>query len=116
MGKIYIEGIKLYAYHGCLAEEGKIGANYLVDVSLETDFSKAESCDNLEDTVDYVLVFEIVRQEMAIRSNLLEHVARRIIRQLQLKVKRLKKVEVRVSKLNPPMNGNVEKVSVVVTE
>ncbi len=116
MGKIHIEGIKLYAYHGCLPEEAKIGANYLVDVYIETDFSKAETSDSLVDTVDYVMVYETVKQEMAIRSNLLEHVGRRIINQLYGIAKSAKKIEVRVTKLNPPMNGNIEKVSVLVTE
>ncbi len=116
MGKIQIEGIRLYAYHGCLLEEAKIGANYLVDVHLEADFLKAEISDSLADTVDYVMVYEIVKKEMAIRSNLIEHVARRIIKQLYHTAKKAKKIEVRVTKLNPPMNGNIEKVSVLVIE
>ena len=39
--KVNIEGIKLYAYHGCLDEEARIGSNYIIDVKFETDFTQA---------------------------------------------------------------------------
>ena len=113
MGLIYIEGIKLYAYHGCLEEEGKIGANYIVDVILETDVEKAAATDDLTQTIDYVAVYEVVKKEMTIRSRLIEHVGKRILTHLKSNFKSLQKVEVKITKLNPPMNGDVEKVSVV---
>jgi dihydroneopterin aldolase len=116
MNKIVIEGIKVYAYHGCMEEEGKIGANYIVDVILEIDFAKASQTDDLTETIDYVAVYDIVKKQMAIRSNLIEHVCRRIVIELKKEFPILKKSEVKVSKLNPPMNGNVEKVSVIITE
>ncbi len=116
MHKIIIEGIKVYAYHGCLKEEGKIGAQYVVDVTLEIDFTEASQTDNLSKTIDYVAVYEIVKTQMAIRSKLIEHVGRRIIIDLKKKFPTLEKLEVKVSKLNPPMNGNVERVSIVITE
>ena len=116
MHKIEIEGIKVYAYHGCLAEEGKIGANYIVDVTLEINFTIAALNDDLSKTIDYVTVYDIVKAQMAIRSNLIEHVCQRIVTELKKEFPALKKLEVKVSKLNPPMNGNVEKVSVVIAE
>jgi len=114
MGIILIEGIKLYAYHGCLAEEAKIGANYIVDVTIETDFEQAATTDDLTQTIDYVTVYDIVKKEMAIRSKLIEHVGKRILNQLKADFKKsLQKAEVKITKLNPPMNGNVERVSVI---
>ena len=80
---IEVIGIKIYAFHGCLPEEEKIGGNYLVDVMLNTDFSEAAKNDTLENTVDYVLVNKIVREEMAIRSKLIEHVGQRIVNRLR---------------------------------
>ncbi len=113
MGTIVIEGIRLYAYHGCLPEEGLIGANYTVDVTIKTAFEKAAQNDNLDDTIDYVDVYEIVKKQMAIRSKLIEHVGQRIIDQLNADFNTIEGVQVKVTKHNPPMNGNVDKVSVV---
>ena len=116
MHKIEIEGIKVYAYHGCLEEEGRIGANYVINVIIETNFTEAAQTDNLHKTIDYVTVYDIVKTQMAIRSNLIEHVCQRIVNELKKKFLVLNKIEVKVSKLNPPMHGNVEKVSVTIIE
>jgi dihydroneopterin aldolase len=116
MHKITVEGIKVYAYHGCLEEESKIGTNYTVDVLMETDFSEAAKTDDLEKTIDYVIVYTIVKTQMAIRSKLIEQVGQRIVDELKKQFDTLKKVEVKVTKINPPMNGNVERVSIIITE
>lgn len=115
MNKILVEGIRLYAYHGCLEEEGRIGSDYLVDVILETDFAQAAETDELDQTIDYVVVYNIVKEEMGIRSKLIEHVGRRIIQRIKKQFPGVLKSEVKVTKLNPPMNGNVERVSIIIT-
>jgi len=112
MHLITVEGINVYAYHGCLEEEGKIGGNYKVDVYMKTNFSEAALLDDLTKTIDYVEVYDIVKAEMAIRSKLIEHVGQRIMDKLMSRLKHLKSCKVRVTKYNPPMNGNVEKVSI----
>ena len=61
---INIEGIKLYAYHGCLEEEAKVGGNYIVDVYITTDFTEAAKTDDLSKTIDYCAVYEITKAEM----------------------------------------------------
>ena len=114
MNTININNIKLYAYHGCLEEEAKIGGNYIVDIAIETDFSEAAATDDLRKTIDYVEVYEIVKKEMIIRSKLIEHVAKRIQDHLLSKFKTASKIKVQVTKINPPMNGAVGSVSVVV--
>jgi dihydroneopterin aldolase len=114
MNIILVEGISVYAYHGCLEEEGRIGCNYLVDVRMETDFTEAAKTDDLNRTIDYVTVYNIVREQMGIRSKLIEHVGQRIVDTLKEQLKGLHSLEVKVTKLNPPMNGNVEKVSIVI--
>ena len=114
MGVINVSGIKLYAYHGCMEEEAKIGSDYVVDVVIETDFSNAALSDDLTKTVDYVAVNKIVTEEMAIRSKLIEHVAQRIIHKLANNHSEIVSMEVSVAKLNPPIDGNVDRV--VVTE
>jgi dihydroneopterin aldolase len=112
--KIHLEAIQLFAYHGCLPEEALIGSNYTIDVMMETDFTAAALADDLSQTIDYCVVFNIVKEEMAIRANLLENVAIRMVNRLKRELKDLNKVVITVTKLNPPMNGNVKGVSIIV--
>ena len=114
MHKIHLESIQLYAYHGCLHEESLIGSNYSVDVMMVTDFTLAANTDDLSQTIDYCEVFNIVKEEMAIRANLLENVAARIVKRLKNELKDLYKVTITITKLNPPMNGNVKGVSIII--
>ena len=115
MGIIKIEGMRFRANHGCMDEEAKIGGMYIVDVMLDTDLGEAVKSDDLTKTIDYCQVYEVVKAEMAIRSKLIEYVAQRIVNKLTAKFTTLKYTEVKVTKLNPPINGDVEKVSVVIT-
>jgi len=108
---ISVEGIECHAYHGCLPEEAVIGGRYLVDVYVHGDFSAAWKSDELEDTVDYGMINEVVVKQMAVRSKLIEHVASRILQELKKNISRFDKIEVRVTKFNPPVDGNVEKTS-----
>lgn len=110
MDKITLSNIKLYAYHGCLDEEAKIGSEYLVNLSVKADLSKSAKSDQLSDTVDYVHLNRIVKEEMAIRADLLEHVAKRIIDRVLKELLIVRKVCVEVSKVNPPLEGNVAEV------
>lgn len=112
MGTIRLKNIKIYAFHGCLAEEGQIGSDYLVNLTVKANLRKAAKSDELSDTVDYVMLQKIVREEMAVRSKLLEHVAKRIMESILKKVGRVTKVKVTVSKKNPPIGGDVDEVSV----
>lgn len=110
--KINIEGIKLYAYHGCLEEEAKIGGNYIVDVYITTDFSEAAKTDDLTKTIDYCTVYEIVKTEMKIRSKLIEQVCERMYSKIKNNFPSIISVRVKLTKLVPPMNGDVDNVSV----
>ena len=112
MGKIQVNNIKLYANHGCLEEEAKIGSWYRVDVQVSANLDKSSVTDNLNDTVDYVHLNHIVKEEMAIRSKLLEEVANRILKRTLNELTMVKKVTVSVSKINPPIGGNVEMVTI----
>jgi 7,8-dihydroneopterin aldolase/epimerase/oxygenase len=114
MSKILVNGIRVYAYHGCLPEEAKIGGEYVVDVVIDMDFSKAAANDELADTVDYCVVYDVVKAEMAIRSKLIEHVAQRILIALRKSYPAVNLFSVKVAKINPPMNGAVDNVAVVI--
>ncbi len=116
MGVIKLTNIRTFSFHGCLIEEAKIGSDYRVDLEIETDLSKSEVSDDLKDTVDYVLLNQIVVYEMAIRANLLENVARRIIDSAMSKISSLTFIKVAVSKLNPPIGGDVQEVTIEIKE
>lgn len=112
MGVINLTNIRIYAFHGCLKEETAIGSDYLVNVKVWANLSKASISDNLSDTVDYVHINKIVSKEMAIPSKLLEHVAKRILNRFFSEIPLVKKAQVSVSKINPPIGGDAENVCV----
>jgi dihydroneopterin aldolase len=112
---ISVEGIECYSYHGCLPEEAIIGNRYLVDVYIYADVSKSLATDNLQDTVDYGLINNVVVKQMTMRSNLIEHVAGRILIDLREQIGTFEKIQVRVTKFNPPVNGNVHKTSFLIS-
>ena len=116
MGIIKLKNIRTFSYHGCLIEEGKIGSDYIINLEVKTDFRKSSVTDSLQDTVDYVLLNRIVVEEMAIRSDLLEHVANRILTRIFNEVPEISRIIVAVSKLNPPIGGDVEAVTIEMEE
>src|SRR5690606_7881406 len=115
VGVIKLTNIQVYAYHGCLVEEGKIGSDYRVDVAVKANLQLSAVSDQLKDTVDYVQINRIVKEEMAIRSKLLEHVAKRIIDRILGEIAIAEQATVEVSKINPPIGGNVEQVTITMT-
>lgn len=114
MNIIQIEGMEFYAYHGCFAEEQIIGNKFLANLTIETDFLQAAQNDDLTGTIDYVSVYEIIKEEMNIKSKLLEHVAYRIIKRIKNTFPFVFSVEIKLAKLNPPLRGKIEQVSVTI--
>lgn len=108
MGLIEVNGIRVFAFHGCLPEEERIGGHYRVDVCVRGDFSAAESSDALNDTVDYGRVAAVVREQMAVRSRLIEHVAARILSALKQEWPGKETWTVRLVKERPPVHGDVD--------
>jgi 7,8-dihydroneopterin aldolase/epimerase/oxygenase len=112
MGKIEIEGMYFYAWHGHFDVEQLVGNDFLVDVSLETDCSMAAVTDNLDDALNYQAVYDVVKKEMMEKSRLLENVVKRILDALEAQFPVIQKATVKVSKVNPAMGGQIQKVSV----
>lgn len=111
---ISIEGMEFYAFHGCTEEEKKTGIHFMVDVHIVCDLDNPASTDNIKDALNYVTVYKIVAREMQHTSNLIEHVGKRIKEAILNEFAQAEDVTVRVSKLNPPLGGKVEKVSIVI--
>ncbi len=114
MGIIQIAGMEFYAFHGCFAEEKITGNTFIVNLWIETDLTKASETDAISDTVNYQTAYELVKQQMAVPSNLLENVAQRIINALYLQFTTITKLTVQVEKLNPPMGGKIDNVNVTI--
>ena len=96
-----------------MKEEGVIGSDYRVDLEVRADLKKAAASDRLSDTVDYVQLHAIIREEMGIRSKLLETVAARILERIFREVPAVESGEIAISKINPPLGGDVQQVTVI---
>lgn len=109
---IELENMEFYAFHGCYREEKIVGNKFIVYLRAEVDATKAANTDNVADTVSYLDLFQIVSHQMEQPSNILEHVAKRILEAITLKYAAISKLSVKISKLNPPLGGQIERVSV----
>lgn len=116
MGLIEIEGMQFYAFHGHFEAERIIGNKFEVNVQLETDCTKAAIYDDLKDALNYQEVYNLIKLEMEKTSHLLENVAKRILDSLFTHFPKLKKAKIKISKLNPPMGGEIRMVSVTLSQ
>jgi len=107
-GTMELCGMEFHAFHGCLEEEKKNGGRFTVDVTGKLALGRASRTDNLSDTVDYGAVYAVVAEEMAVPSDLLEHVCGRILRRLSDTFPAFRSLRVTVSKQHPPVGGPCE--------
>ena len=112
MGVVEVTGIKVRAFHGCIEEEALVGGDFSVDVKVHAPFKIAAETDDLNEAIDYVLVTDIVKEEMAIPAKLIEVVVMRIVKSIQIKFPIATKVEVRLIKHRAPIEVDVKSVSV----
>ncbi len=115
MGKILLEGMEFFAYHGHYKEEQIIGTKFIVDIEMDFESGQAEQSDRLADTINYQEIYQLVRTEMEINAHLLERVARRILDSICQRFPKVKFVQVKISKINPPLGGKVTQVSFILT-
>lgn len=113
--RIDVEGIRIYTNHGCMEEEAVIGSHYTVDIAVWADLSHSAVSDDLADTVDYVALNAIAKEEMAQRAKLLETVCKRILDRVLNEHSSVVRARVKVAKLNPPINGDVKSVALTFT-
>ncbi|RYU79759.1 dihydroneopterin aldolase [Hymenobacter persicinus] len=105
MGQVALEGMEFFAYHGYYDEEQKIGNRYSVDLYVKADLQAAGVSDELQSTVNYVVLYGIVAEEMRVPARLLEHVGHRILDRILAELPAVRAARVRVSKFNPPFGG-----------
>lgn len=112
--KIYLRNVRFHAFHGVLPQEGIVGNDYLVNLVLDYDFSSAMKTDVLQGTLNYAEVYQKVREEMAVPSKLLEHVAGRIAHRLFSDFPEIQKLQLSITKVNPPMGADSDGAGVEV--
>lgn len=109
---IHLKGIRLYAYHGVDPQETAVGAYFLVDLKLKTDFSHASQTDDLSGTVSYADIYQTVKDEMQVPSQLLEHVCQRMAQRIFNDFPTIEELDIKLFKENPPMGAQAEQVGV----
>jgi dihydroneopterin aldolase len=109
---ILLKEIRCYAYHGVAPQENLIGNEYIIDLKLKVDISKAAQTDEVADTVNYAEVHQVIMAEMAVPSKLLEHVGGRIVEKLFQQFPTLEEIELHLSKRNPPMGADIESAGI----
>ncbi len=114
-GRITLEGLEFHAFHGVYAHERESGNWFEVDISVETNLSKAAATDDLNQAVNYETLFRIVKEEMEKPSRLLESVADKIIADVFQQLPAVTEVSLKISKINPPIGGKCKRASVEVT-
>ncbi|MDL2282143.1 dihydroneopterin aldolase [Parabacteroides sp. OttesenSCG-928-G06] len=114
--QIELKSMKFYAYHGVMEQERRVGNHFLVDLLVTVPIQKATESDDLSDTINYAELFDVVKKEMAIPSNLLEHVAGRILTSLKTRFPAIESIELKLSKLTPPFGGDVYSAAVILKE
>lgn len=112
--KIYLRNVRFHAFHGVLPQEGIVGNDYLVNLVLDYDFSSAMETDDLQGTLNYAEVYQKVREAMAVPSKLLEHVAGRIAHRLFSDFPEIQKLQLSITKVNPPMGADSDGAGVEV--
>ncbi len=113
---IELKDIRFYAFHGVMEQERTVGNQFAVDVLLNVSLEDAMKTDNLDDTINYALIYEVIKAEMNMPSNLLEHVAGRILDALKKTFSQIKSIELKITKINPPIEGEVGSASVIVRQ
>lgn len=104
--------MEFHAFHGCLEFEQQLGNTFVVSISMELNTDQAGKTDNLDDTLNYQLVYDVVREQMEIQSKLIEHLGQRILDSVFERFPQITKLNVKLSKQNPPLGGKVERVTI----
>lgn len=115
MDFLTLNHMEFHAFHGVFEQEQKIGNTYFIDLKIGADFSKACKTDAIEDTINYASVFHEIQEEMKNNGSLIEHVAENICQRLKKQFKEIQTLEIKLTKQNPPLQGQLQSVSVILT-
>ena len=109
---INLEGMDFHAFHGCYELERLTGSHFEVNLKIVSPLGRVAEDDDVTQAVNYLTVYEIVREQMAVTQHTIERVAQNIINALHGSFKQIVAVECTVTKIAPPLGGKVNRVSV----
>lgn len=112
MSKITLQDMEFHAYHGCLSHENELGNTFMLNLTIKLDTKLAGQTDSLSDALNYQEVYDVVKEQMEIKSNLIEHVAQRIVDAVLKNFKQIQGVKLQLSKMNPPLGAKVGAVTI----
>lgn len=113
---ILLENIEIYAHHGVFRQETVVGNTFILNIKLKVDVQNSANSDRLQDTVSYADIYNIINQEMKIPARLLEHIGGRILKTIKKDFPQIEEIELKISKKNPPLGGQVEYASVILID
>lgn len=116
MARYYFQGMKFFAGHGYYAEEKSAGNTFIVDLEYDYPSSGAETSDKLKDTLDYTMIWSVIKEEMMVHSDLLEHLGRRILDRVKQCSPEIRNIKLKITKCNPPFGGRIEGIGVELDE
>ena len=105
---IALRGLRFHAFHGVMPQEGRVGGDFMVSLRVGYPLQRALESDDVADTLDYGVLYDLVASEMRQPSRLLEHVAGRIARAVEERFPQVLSIDLTVRKLNPPMGADCE--------
>ena len=108
MGKVLLEGMEFFGYHGMYPEEHVLGNRFLINLELDTDFEDAMVTDRLEGTVDYAQLYQLVKLRMENRVQLLEHLGYSIIQDIRAAYPQVSRIQITLKKRQPAIGGLVK--------
>ncbi len=109
---IRLDRMEFRALHGCYELERKVGNRFTVDLALTAELGDVAVRDDVTLAVNYLTVYEIVREQMRVTQHTIERVATNIIEALYTAFPQLRHVRCTVAKLAPPLSGKLDRVSV----
>ena len=101
MFTIRLDDMIFHAYHGVHEEETIVGTDFKVSVSIS--FNPSKKILALDDTINYVAVFSIVKNIFETPEKLLETIAQNITDEIYKINNQITSINVFISKLNPPI-------------
>ena len=107
-GYVFLRNVRFHAFHGVMPQEGRVGGDFILDIRVGYPLEQAMASDEVEDTLNYASLYELIAQEMRQPSKLLEHVAGRIVKAIGNAFPQVSSIDLTLTKQNPPMGADCD--------
>ena len=110
--EVSLVDLRFHAFHGVDPQERIVGNEFAVTVRLKYFIEEKDIEDNIEKTISYADVYQLVETEMKRPRKLLETVAFELISKIRDRWPGISSGVVTISKINPPLSGITGKAEV----